>query len=210
MAVLVIAMHSVYADAITINFDTFPDSTPVPPGTIITTQYLSLGVSFSSTAGGPQAVGPVEASSAPNFLIGNPSSFAPIIMDLTTPFSGTLGVTLISVGDGVATATALASDLTTVLDVVSVTNSGTGVGLNNKDPITLTGAGIIQVRFEITQPVTGVDGFGIDDVNINPTTPPVDTPTPTTPIPEPSTYLLFATGLASLLGYGWRRKKITA
>jgi hypothetical protein len=31
------------------------------------------------------------------------------------------------------------------------------------------------------------------------------TPTPT-PCPEPSTYLLFATGLAGLLGYGWRRK----
>lgn len=25
-------------------------------------------------------------------------------------------------------------------------------------------------------------------------------------VPEPSTYLLFATGLASILGYGWRRK----
>jgi PEP-CTERM motif len=29
----------------------------------------------------------------------------------------------------------------------------------------------------------------------------------TSPVPEPATYLLFATGLLGLLGYGWRRKQ---
>lgn len=199
MAILVMAMHPVYAGAITINFDTFPNSTPVPSGTIITTQYLSLGVSFASTAGGPQAVvGLGEASSAPNFLIGNPSSFAPIVMDLTTPLNGPLGVTLISVGDAVVTATALANDLTTVLDVVSVTNPGTGVGLNNKDPITLTGAGIARVRFAITQSFPG-DGFGIDDVQL------------ASPVPEPHSWVLMFSGCAFfLVAARWRKRAMRA
>src|SRR5262249_31399451 len=44
-------------------------------------------------------------------------------------------------------------------------NPGTGVGLGNKNPIQLTGPGIARVRFEITQPFPGGDGFGIDDVS---------------------------------------------
>src|SRR5215813_6165428 len=33
-------------NAVTINFDTFPDGTPVPEGTMITDQYASVGVIF--------------------------------------------------------------------------------------------------------------------------------------------------------------------
>src|SRR5262249_37496210 len=114
------------AGMITINFDKFPNGTSVPDGTVITTQYLPLGASFSSLAGGPRAiVGLGEASSLPNFLVGNPDSFQPITLDLTNPVA-TLGATLISVGDSTVTATAYGADLTTILDSVSVTNPGTG------------------------------------------------------------------------------------
>lgn len=181
------------ADASTINFDTFPDGTAVPSSTVITTQYLPLGATFSSTSGGPIAgVFLNEASSFPNFLAGNPNSFQPIIMDLVVPPIESLDVTLISVGDAIVTATALASDLVTILDTVLVTNPGTGVGLGNNDRITLSAVGISRVRFEITEPFSG-DGFGIDDVTF-------------TPVPAPSTMLLLATGLLGIFGYRRRRR----
>jgi hypothetical protein len=92
------------------------------------------------------------ASSLPNHLNGYPDSFQPILMDLVGENADSIGVTLLSVGDAVVTATAYGSDLTTVLDSVSVSNPGTGVGWYNKDRITLTGPGIARVRFEITTP----------------------------------------------------------
>src|SRR5215471_8484356 len=139
---IVTALGTGRADAITINFETFPNNSPVPDGTVITTQYASLGVTFSSTApaGGPIAgVLSGEASSPPNFLYGlDPVTGAglfPIVMDFTAPFPNKLDVTLISVGSGTVTATAFASDLVTVLASVSVTHGpGAGVGLGNKDP----------------------------------------------------------------------------
>ena len=105
------------------------------------------------------------ASSLPNHLNGYPDSFQPILMDLVGENADSIGVTLLSVGDAVVTATAYGSDLTTVLDSVSVSNPGTGVGWYNKDRITLTGPGIARVRFEITTPYPG-DGFGIDDLSV--------------------------------------------
>lgn len=151
------------ARATTINFDTFPDGTPVPTGTIITDQYLVWGATFSSTpSGGPIIDSDGEASSPPNFLIGNPDSYQPITVDFTKPIPF-VDVTLISVGDSTVTATAYAPDLTTVLDSVSVTNPGTGVGWYNHNPITLTGSDIARIHFEITKPYPG-DGYGIDDI----------------------------------------------
>jgi hypothetical protein len=48
---------------------------------------------------------------------------------------------------------------------------------------------------------------GIDNIDFTVQAVPTDVTPPTNPIPEPSTYLLFATGLIGLLGYGWRRKQ---
>ena len=184
VAVLAMTMLSVSAGATTINFDTFPDNTPVPTGTIITNQYLSVGASFSSTFGGAVTWTSPESSSQPNILCGNPSSFDPIVIDFAETVSS-VDVTLISVGNATVTATAYDSSLSTVLATLAVTNPGTGVGLNNKDTITLSGAGISRVQFAITQPFAG-DGFGIDDVRFS----------ASSPVPEPSTFLLVASGLA--------------
>ncbi|MGE3541536.1 MAG: PEP-CTERM sorting domain-containing protein [Candidatus Tectimicrobiota bacterium] len=48
---------------------------------------------------------------------------------------------------------------------------------------------------DITEFRGGIIGQDIDVTNV---------------IPEPSTWLMFGTGLAGLLGYGWRRKKQAA
>ncbi|MBI3760854.1 MAG: LamG domain-containing protein [Chloroflexi bacterium] len=186
-----------------IRFDFFPDGSPVSDGTVITTQYASLGAVFSSNGGGAIAtIGADEASSLPNFLIGNPDSFQPIVADIVDPATGlpasvdSVNVTLISVGDAVVTANAFASDYTTILSSVSVTHPGTGDGFQNKDPISLSAPGIARVTIEITTFVPE-DGFGIDDLCLpfvitpaptaastptptnTPTNTPTDTPTPT-------------------------------
>ncbi|MBI4446572.1 MAG: Ig-like domain repeat protein [Acidobacteria bacterium] len=180
------AQTHIVSDATTvtyyIGFDQFPDRSAVDgtapngsafPGTMISTQYAGFGAIFPSFGGGPIAtVGLGEASSSPNFLVGGDLiSFGPLIVDIVDRTTGArseanrIKVTLISVGDMVLTTTALAADLTTVLDSVSASNPGTGVGLNNKDPIVLTGPGIARVKFTITSPAPD-DGFGIDDLYI--------------------------------------------
>lgn len=198
------------AEAVSINFDTFPNNSIVPNNTVITTQYASLGVTFSSPApaGGPLAgVLAGEVSSPPHSLYGfdpvTQAGLFPILMDITGALPNSLSVALISVGNATVTATAFASDLVTVLDMVSVTHgSGAGVGLDNIDPITLHGIGIARVSFAITQTGPVLDGFGIDDVVFTPETGPS--------VPEPGTWLLLTTGLAGLLSYGWRRRRAQA
>jgi hypothetical protein len=146
-----------------IDFDTWPDGGTIASGTFIDLQYP--GVTFASTScGGAQIYSDGEASSPPNFLIGSPGSFDPIVMDLTTAVSQ-VGVTLISVGASTVTATAYDATGATVIDSISVTHPGTGTGFGAHDPITLSGAGIARVVFAITTPYPG-DGFGIDDVTL--------------------------------------------
>jgi len=146
-----------------IDFDTWPDGGAIAAGTLIQDQYP--GVLFSSSAcGGGTAFSNGEASSPPNFLVGNPGSFQPIVMDLAAPVSQ-VGVTLISVGASTVTATAYDTSLTTVVDSKSVSHPGTGNGDGAHDPITLAGAGIARVVFAITTAYPG-DGYGIDDVTL--------------------------------------------
>ena len=156
----------------TIDFDTFPSGAPVSNNTVITNQYASLGVTFSSPApaGGPTAgVFAGEASSPPHILTGlHPSTSAglyPIDMSFAAPYTDWVDVTLISIGCATVTATAYASDSATVLDSISLNRGpSAGVGLGNKDRISLRGDGIALVRFEITATCPTLDGFGIDDV----------------------------------------------
>ena len=185
-----------FSNGVTINFDNFPDSTPVPNGTVITTQYLPVGVTFSSDtlASAPSAgVFAGEASSPPNMLVGSFDTFVglhSIVMDFTPAASpNSVAVNLISVGTGIVTAKAFASDLVTVLDTVSVTHGlGAGNGFGNVDPINLSGLGIARVQLNITQTTSIIDGYGIDDVVFTPAS-----------VPEPSIFGLAAVGMSSFL-----------
>lgn len=207
---MILSAHAWYfpvegrADVVTIDFDRFPDGTTVPSNTVITTQYSSLGVTFSSTAGGPIAFSNGEASSAPNFLVAfDPASGAgvnPIVMDLSGILASRVDVTLISVGSGTVTATAYGSDLTTVLDSISVTHgANAGNGFGNHDPITLNGIGIARVRFAIAQTGPVTDGFGIDDVRLT-----------TRAVPEPASIVLLSLGALGLLGARYYRGRRAA
>ncbi len=159
------------ASAVTVDFDTFPGGAPVPAATLITSQYSSVGVTFSSpaSAGGALTFDDGEASSGPNCLVGldvsGTAGLYPITMDFIAGLASSVDVTLISVGCGTVTATAYASDFSTVLDSVSVTRGPlAGIGFANHDPISLSGSGIARVTFSIFQNGPVTDGFGIDDV----------------------------------------------
>src|ERR1051325_7363490 len=162
------------AHATVINFDTFPNSAPVPDTTVILAQYAALGVAFPSpaAAGGPPAAVLVgEASSAPNGLYGlqGGAGLAPITIDFASPLSSSVSMVLLSVGDATVTATAYASDLSTVIDSVSLTHGpSAGNGFGNQDPITLNGPGITRVFVRITATGPVQDGFGIDDLGFDP------------------------------------------
>lgn len=157
--------------ATTINFDTLPGGGPLSTGALVIAQYSSVGVTFSSPApaGGPITANNGEASSGPNYLVGiDPGSHAglhPITMNFTSALPLSVNVTLISVGCGTVTATAYASDLSTILDSVSLTHGlAAGNGFGNHDPITLSGPGIARVAFTVAQTGPILDGYGIDDV----------------------------------------------
>jgi hypothetical protein len=147
----------------TIDFDTWPgDAGAIPAGTLLSNQIP--GVTFSSSAcGGATVDSDGEASSAPNFLVGNPGSFSPIVMDLAAPLA-MVGATLVSVGSATVTATAYDAG-GGVVATTSVTNPGTGTGFGVHNPIVLTGAGIVRVVFAITASYPG-DGFGVDDITL--------------------------------------------
>jgi hypothetical protein len=191
---------SIASASVVIDFDTFPGGAPVPAGTIITSQYSSVGVIFSSpaTAGGAQALANGEASSGRNFLVGLDSiggaGLYPISMDFTSGLASTVNLTLISVGCSTVTASAYASDLTTILSTVSVTNGlGAGVGFGNHNPISLTmgsGGGIARITFSIAQTGPVIDGFGIDDIDF-------------TPVPTPGAAVVL--GLAGVIASSRRR-----
>ena len=189
-----------FSNATTIDFDTFPGGAVVPDNTVITTQYLPVGVTFSSgvSGGAPSAgVFASEASSSPNMLVG---SFAGavglynIIMDFTPAASpNTINVDLISIGTGIVTVNAFASDHLTLLDTVSVTHGLlAGNGFGNKDTITLNGLGISRVVFDITQTTAVIDGYGIDNVVFS--------------VPEPNLAALATVGMSALLYFRRGRK----
>jgi hypothetical protein len=201
LALATLLLDTGTANAVIINFDTFPNGTPVPNGTLITDQYAPY-VRFSSptAAGGPIAgVFSGEASSSPNVLEGveNGAGLLPITLDFEPSFTtNSFDVTLISVGAATVTATAFGRDLTTVLDSVSVTHGdAAGVGLGNRDPIALTGVGIASVRVEITKAGAVPDGFAIDDIAFSPLV-----------VPEPSASLALVIGLLGWSIGACRRK----
>ena len=74
-----------------------------------------------------------EASSAPNFLVSNPGSFSPIVMDLAVPVAR-VGATLASVGSATVTATVYGAS-GGVVATISVTNPGAGTGFDLHNPV---------------------------------------------------------------------------
>ncbi|MFT5352995.1 MAG: hypothetical protein ACI9KE_000192 [Polyangiales bacterium] len=156
---VLLGTSSALAQTTTVNFDTFPDGTAVPRGTVITNQYP--GVAFSTDDGvcvaerfarlsRPHAL---HCDSSLGIARGNVSLVFGLVMqriDLVAQGVGGNGLTLTALNAAGVT-------------VDSETIVGTGTGAGASDPVSLTGVGIIRV--EIAQPINiSTDGYAIDDL----------------------------------------------
>ena len=76
---------------------------------------------------------------------------------------------------------------------------GVGAGNGNFGTLTVNTPGIRRFElFQPTNPIISGDGLWFDDLSFT---------SASTPIPEPSTYLLFASGICGVLVYRWQRSK---
>lgn len=89
IGLLALALPAVAGASILIDFDTYPNGAPVPPGPSISDQWKSLGVIFSDGAGGPVSPSNNSCSlSAPNH------AYAPtIVATFVDPTTGTKALT---------------------------------------------------------------------------------------------------------------------
>lgn len=154
-----------------VNFDTYPNGSAVSCGTVITNQWSSVGVTFSSPSGPLTSICDNEWSSPPNALAGidpaTQSGIWPITADFSSPYPTSVNVNLISLGCATDTVKAYAPDLVTVVASQSLTNGpSAGNGFAQVNPIFLSAGQIARVTFVITTPCligTTPDGVGIDD-----------------------------------------------
>jgi len=155
-------------DETLIDFETFPDTTPIPNGTPITTQFAPSGVSLFTTTdpGGPLALQTALAGqSGLNVLIGVP--FGPATSPIGIEFTGCVtDVSVLGLDVGGAGLILEAFNSANVMvDSDSVTNAGIGIG--NVDTLSVSGSEIVRVDIRQITPGLGGDGFVIDDLRFS-------------------------------------------
>jgi hypothetical protein len=171
------------AGAVLIDFETFPDSTPVPGGTEITNQYQSEGVVFSSVPSGGASlvtniIDFVPTTSGSNSLAPGgpaPQNGGTLILDFVVPVTS---VGSFFVDDQFPVQVTAFDSLSNIVGTDA--SDGTIVGFDSW--LIASAGGISRVElvggyFSPTSP----DGWAIDDLAFE-------------PIPEPNAAVLFGVG----------------
>jgi len=151
-----------------IDFDFFPDGTPVPNETKLTNQYAVCGVALFTTT---DPLGPsirdfasLYASSAPNLLLPQPKNTEdPIGIEFVSPVTEA-SINALGVGFNGLILDALDSG-GSIVDTVSVVHPGTPEGTES---LTVSGDGIVKLLIHQITPGGKqgllIDGYGIDDL----------------------------------------------
>jgi len=172
LVLLLIPVGTQQAFATTIDFDTFPDGTPVPDSTRITDQYATCGVKLFTTEvpEGPQAFSfSAVGGSPPNQLgadgpPGNPAFTHSIGVQFVSPVSQA-SIIAIDVGFNglILEAFNSANVLVDSVQVINPTNPP-----NQADLMTISGSDIVDLLIRQVTPGGKqgiiIDGYNIDDL----------------------------------------------
>ncbi len=145
--------------SITVNFD------ELSTGLFDPHQYLNQGITITSNGTTPNVWSTTEASSVPNFLVGQ-SSFSPIDVAFTYPTT-VESVTVISAGHSTVTVTTF-DEAGAILETYAVSNpDGPANGQDNRDIVTFVASQSTTLLTFVSDISSSVDGFGIDDLVIS-------------------------------------------
>jgi hypothetical protein len=182
------------ANAVTIDFTTFPDGSPIPNETIISNQFESLGVRFQPLfPNSPRVLTGPEGIALTGILIsGGPTGFFDDIgMEFIVP---TTVVTTEIIGSGVGIQAKLEAFNVGGTSLGSVFHTYSGV-TGELSPFTFLapqGETIARVVFNGGLNPNAAASIGTLTFQ---------------PVPIPATVILFGTGLAVLLGRGWQQMR---
>ncbi|MHC4743799.1 MAG: hypothetical protein ACYS8Z_17930 [Planctomycetota bacterium] len=173
-----------------IDFDDLSDLT------IVTNQYLSQGVLFSSSDGSLRIYEDSRAVSSPNWLLPNwlSGDQSALRIDFTAPASD-VSLWVIDVGDWSVDIKAYDST-SGLLETVTVENPDDEIGYGNQDYIALSSSNISYITMQHGTDKYSFDGYGIDDLAFTAAV-----------IPAPSAILLGSLG-TSFVAYLRRRKSV--
>ncbi len=149
-----------------IDFETFPDNTPIPSLTRITTQFAPSGVSLFTTTdpGGPQVIGAgLPGQSGVNILAGFPhilAAISPIGIEFTGCVTDVSILGLDVGGNGLILEAFNGANV--LVDSDSVTNAGLGIG--DVDTLSVSGSEIVRVDIRQITSAIASDGYVIDDL----------------------------------------------
>jgi hypothetical protein len=148
-----------------IDFETYPDGSPVNPGAAITNQYSGIGATFSSNGGPVTATNGVSADpetpTEPNYVVGTPDYLQPMQIILNEP-SENVSVQLIGIGNSSVTVSAYDSS-GNLLESQAINNPGLGNGVGQIDYIKFNSNNVSRINMDFSA-VDPLDGVGLDDL----------------------------------------------
>lgn len=169
-AVAAMAAFAGNASASLIDFETFPDGSPVPNGTLITNQYASLGVSgfFTTAPDGPQVLETALTGQSGSRTLGGRGGAFDFVQPITITFSAPMSsASILALDVGEAGLILEAFLGATRVDSTMVVGAGRGLGIGYAETMSVSHPGGFD-SLTIRQALDGVpygDGYLVDDLN---------------------------------------------